>query len=326
MKRWVHLEVSLKSLLVATILFPVVAIVCSADTDPSNEPALGLPEETETAVPLLPDEISLIKGPLSPDGLQAIFATPDLGVGENRVAFVLTSTDDIVRAPVATVSSFYYPSEGSEGEPRQTVPATFRPWPYGTRGTYTTSMDFDTPGSWGIDISVVDPDGSRRGAQLSFEVEETPVTVAVGSPAVASHNKTLDDVEGFGDLTTGSLHDPDLYRITVADAIVSGLPTVIVMASPAFCTNAVCGPQVQVLQELKNKYTGQANFIHVDFYDNPEEIQGDLTRARFSPTVVEWRLPSTEWSFVVNGHGTVSARFESFATFDELEQVLQRVL
>ena len=98
------------------------------------------------------------------------------------------------------------------------------------------------------------------------------------------------------------------------------------MASPAFCTNAVCGPQVQVLQELKDRYMGKANFIHVDFYDNPEEIQGDLSRARPSPTVVEWSLPSTEWSFVIDKQGTVSARFESFATLDELEQALLQVL
>ena len=98
------------------------------------------------------------------------------------------------------------------------------------------------------------------------------------------------------------------------------------MASPAFCTNAVCGPQVEVLQELKDRYKGQANFIHVDFYDNPEEIQGDLDRARLSPAVVEWGLPSTEWSFVIDGNGIVSARFEAFATLDELEQALLKVL
>ena len=98
------------------------------------------------------------------------------------------------------------------------------------------------------------------------------------------------------------------------------------MASPAFCTNAVCGPQVQVLQELKDEYKGLANFIHVDIYDNPQEIQGDLDRARISPTVVEWALPSTEWTFVIDKQGIVSARFEAFATFEELEEALRLAL
>ncbi len=176
-----------------------------------------------------------------------------------------------------------------------------------------------------MDIGVEDSDGSVSRSQLFFEVEETALAPSVGSAAVRSRNKTLGDVERFAELTTGSLHDPDLYQTTIAEAIETGMPTVVVFASPAFCTDAVCGPQVEVLQELKNRYKGQANFIHVDFYDNPDEIQGDLERARLSPTVREWRLPSIEWTFVIDREGIVSARFEAFATIDELEAALMRV-
>lgn len=41
-----------------------------------------------------------------------------------------------------------------------------------------------------------------------------------------------------------------------------------------------------LLQELKIKYRGQANFIHVDLFDNLEKLQGDLSSARLSATVV----------------------------------------
>ena len=133
-------------------------------------------------------------------------------------------------------------------------------------------------------------------------------------------------MDSLAELTTGSLQDPDLYQISIADAVVSGKPTVIVMASPAFCTNAVCGPQVEVLQRLKDAYKGRAHFIHVDIYGNPEEIQGDLSRAVISKTVIEWNLPSTEWSFVIGSSGTVHERFESFTGFEELEASLKEVL
>ena len=108
--------------------------------------------------------------------------------------------------------------------------------------------------------------------------------------------------------------------MTIAEAVESGLPTVVVFASPAFCTNAVCGPQIEVLQQLKDKYKGQANFIHVDFYENPHEIQGDLERAVISSVVREWRLPSIEWTFVIDRQGTITARFEAFATLNEVER------
>ena len=324
----------LKSLLAVAIAVLVVSVSCSTSAERTLEPPLDNRQATPTlsgveGSPLnqvRPDELLLIKGPVSADGLQAIFGTPDLGVGENRIGFVLISPDALIRVPEATVSSFFFPSEDSEGEPKQATKAVFRPWPYGTRGLYTTRLAFDKPGRWGIEISVEGVDNPQRQAKLSFEVKEVPSAPGVGTPAVRSKSKTLDDVEGLGELTTGSLHDPELYQTTIADAVTSGLPTVVVMASPAFCTNAVCGPQVEVLQELKNKYEGQSNFIHVDIYDNPEEIQGDLNAARLSPAVVEWRLPSTEWSFVIDRNGIVSARFEAFATLEELEQELQRVL
>ena len=255
----------------------------------------------------------------------AILGTADLAVGEQRVGFVLTTPTGLIRAPAVTVTSLFFSQGGPEAEESQRALALFRPWPLATRGLYTTTLSFDQPGRWGLDISVVSPDGPARKAQIFFDVEETPSTPAVGSAGIRSHSKTIDDVESLTQLTTGSLHDADLYQTTVAEAIDSGLPTLVVMASPAFCTNAVCGPQVEVLQALKNEYQGRANFIHVDFYDNPEEIQGDLNLARLSPTVIEWGLPSNEWSFVLDREGVISARFEAFATLDELKQAIERV-
>jgi hypothetical protein len=311
-------------LLLAAALMGVVT-ACSADTVQTKT---AVPEVTDAAVEAegLPLEFPLIEGPVSADGLKLIFATPDLSVGEHRVGFAVTSTQSLVQEPVASVSSTYYPEGDVEGQAQETAVAIFRPWPYGTRGIYTTSLEFDLPGRWGIEVTVLSTEGPSRKAELLFSVAEAVTAPAVGTPAIKSESKTIHDVERISQLTTGSLHDPDLYQTTISGAIDSGLPTVVVMASPAFCTNAVCGPQVEVLKELKDKYRAQANFIHVDFYDNPEEIQGDLNRARTSPTVEEWRLPSTEWSFVIDDRGVISSRFESFATLEELERALRDVL
>ena len=311
--------------IVASALLTLV-LACSSSAEQAAE-ADDAPSGAATVESrLLADEFTLLKGPVSADGMQAIFGTSDLGVGENRIGFVLTSSTGVAREPAVSVSSRFYATDDSDGEIRQTALAVFRPWPYGTRGLYTTKLTFDAPGRWGIDVKVLGQDGAGDPVKLSFDVEESPLAPAVGAPAVRSRNKTVADVVSSSELTTGSMYDEDLYQLTIAQAVDSGLPSVVVMASPAFCTNAVCGPQVEVLQQLKNGYKGQANFIHVDIYDNPDEIQGDLDRAVISPTAIEWGLPSTEWSFVIDARGIVSARFESFATFEELEQALQRVL
>ncbi len=311
----------------ALILIAILAVAAACSGD--DKRATATPQDSGASTSpgeLRPDEVDLLTGPLSADGLQIIFGTPDVSVGENRFGFVLTSPDALIRAPEAMVSSLYFADGDSAGEVRQTASATFRPWPYGTRGLYTTRLNFDRPGNWGIEVSISDEDGSDSTAQLRFEVRQATSAPAVGSPAIKSKSKTINDVDSIDELTTGSLHDPELYQLTIEKAVENGLPSVLVIASPAFCTNAVCGPQVKTLHELKEEYKGQANFVHVDFYDNPHEIQGDLSIARLSPAVTEWMLPSTEWSFVIDREGKVAARFEAYATLEELEQALQPLL
>ena len=308
--------------------FLALALLAAAGCSGASEPEAAEPRAQAQVVTGPPKEAPLIKGPVSESGLQLIFGTPDLGVGPNRVGFVLTSPDGIVTAPAVRVASEYRPEGGGPAEHGQTTLAVFRPWPYGTRGLYTTTLDFHAAGEWALRVSVLDlaAGGEGDSAELFFEVAQAPHAPATGQPAVASDSKILADVPGFEQITTGWLHDGDLYQVSIADAVESGRPAVIVFASPAFCTNAVCGPQVDVLKELKDKYRGRANFIHVDYFDNPDEIQGDLDRAVVSPTVLEWNLPSTEWSFVLDDAGVVAARFEAFATLEELEEALLDVL
>ena len=305
----------------------LVAAACSTASEPIQPeptpiPVATVPASTEPR----PDQVPLIKGPLSDDGLQAIFATPDLEVGLNRFAFVLTSAERLSSEPVATVSSYYVPNDGSEPEHRQTALALFHKFPYVSRGLYATRLEFDRPGNWSVEASVSAGIDEPRSAKLFFEVREATSAPALGAPAVRSKSKTNGDVGSPEELSTGSQHDPDLYRLTIAEAVDSGISTVVVMASPAFCTNAVCGPQVEVLSQLKDEFRDQANFIHVDFYDNPEEIQGDLSRGRLSPTVIDWNLPSSEWSFVIDRQGVIAGRFESFATLAALRSALKEAL
>ncbi|MCH7788929.1 MAG: hypothetical protein IH940_05755, partial [Acidobacteria bacterium] len=217
----------LRNVVVAISLLLAVAAACSSSAEPIDEASSEAVES-----PLLANEFALIKGPVSPDGMQAIFATADLGVGENRIGFVLTSPKGLQRAPAVSVSSRFFADDGSPGELKQTALAVFRPWPYGTRGLYTTTLDFDAPGRWGLDIVVLGAEGASP-VELTFDVREAPSAPAVGTSAIRSDSKTVADVSSGSELTTGSMYDEDLYQLTIADAVVSGLPSVVVMASPA---------------------------------------------------------------------------------------------
>ena len=305
----------------AALLASCLAAAALACAPPEETAGADRAAESVEAL-LAPGRETLIEGQFSESGLKAILGTSDLGVGRNRLGVALVSMQGPVTEPTATF--LLRPADG--GEAAQTpYTAVFRKWPYGSRGLYTAEAEFGAPGVWEL-VAEVDAEGETRAASLTFEVSERTSAPNVGEPAVRSRNRLAADVDGIGELTTGSLRDPELYEITIADAAASGLPTVVVFASPAFCVNAVCGPQVEVLQELKNLYAGRANFVHVDIYDNPHEIQGDLSVARVSPVVVEWGLPSIEWTFVIDRGGMVASRFEAFATLEEVEEALKRAL
>jgi len=280
----------------------------------------------ETAGRTRPDQHELVEGPIAANGYQAILGTDDLAPGRHRLGFVLISPLGVVKEPVVSVV-LYSGEPGTEREVGPPFDATYQPWPIGSRGLYTAFVDFDTSGPHRLEITVpVTEDGGTEIAELAFEVGKATSAPGVGDEAIRSVTKTVDDVEGPAELTTGSLYTPDLYLVTLADAISDNNPVVVVFASPAFCINAVCGPQVQVLSELQATYGRRATFVHGDIYENPHAIQGDLSQSVISPAVWEWSLPSNEWTFVIDGDGKVSARFEAFATFSEIEQELSKIL
>ncbi|HJO83541.1 MAG: hypothetical protein QGG34_14970 [SAR202 cluster bacterium] len=42
--------------------------------------------------------------------------------------------------------------------------------------------------------------------------------------------------------------------------------------------------------------------------------------------MIDWNLPSSEWSFVIDRQGVIAGRFESFATLAALRSALKEAL
>jgi hypothetical protein len=246
-------------------------------------------------------------------------------VGPNRVVLGLIEPDagPIVNARVQ-VSTFFIEGGLQEG-PIETVDAQFREWPvFG--GVYTVGLEFDRAGTWGLVVDGVESEGATLQSTLAVTVRETSRTPAIGAAAPPSVTKTASDTANLGKITSDTDPDPELYATTIADALKAGRPLIVAFSTPAYCQTATCGPQLDVVKELKAQYRDRVSFIHVEMFDNPDEIQGDLSRARTVPAAAEWDLPSEPWTFVVDAEGLVAAKFEGFATRDELEDALAKVL
>lgn len=257
-------------------------------------------------------------------GLSVIFATPDLAIGIHRVALAFSNENGLIKLPIARIESYYYmngPNTYPEG-PVETVKARYFEFPLGHRGLYVSHLNFTQKGIWGIKVSVPNNAGGREGLLFTFEVNQNTTAPDIGDPIPATRNRTVNDVSSLKQLTTSNNPDEFLYQKTVKDVLDSGMPLVLTFSSPAFCTSALCGPQVEVLSSLRKKHMGTVEFLHIDLYENPNEIQGDLSLAVRTPILDQWRVESDEWTFVVDREGRVVARFEGFVGELELGEVL----
>jgi len=267
----------------------------------------------------------------SPLSLSVEVVTQDLAVGDSRLALVVLA-DGRPLSEGAVHLVFYYlqdpqPVVRAEADavPRLDQHEHANLADHVDLPFYVAPVRFDRAGPWGMEAQVNQPGSATRVARTRLDVREQPLAPAIGSPAPRSASKTLRTAPPE-ELSSAVPIDPELYGLSIAEAIETGQPLVVAFATPAFCQSRTCGPQLHVIEHLKERYREQVNFIHVEVYDKPQEATRDLRSARPSPTVTEWRLPSEPWVFVVDGQGSIAARFEGFTTVDELEPELRQVL
>ncbi len=314
---------SIKKALWAGILgVSFLALGCGAAATP-------IPQAS-TAEPATADSTATDSTATGESGVSSILATTVLRVGAQRVAFLLVGPKGLIDSPSAEITPVFL-GEDAGGLVTETRQAQFHSWPYGVRGAYSTELKFPKAGDWRLDIAAEDTTGPVQ-VTLNVKVAEDSAIPDIGEMPPSTRNKTLAMVAKVEDLTTDYTPDLDLYQLSVDQAIKTDLPTVVVFATPAFCTSPTCGPQVDAVSELKDAHQGEANFIHVEYYDNPSEIQGDLSKAQLVTHADDWGFTTIpgwlneSWVFVLDSTGRIHQRFEGFTTVEEMEEALRSAL
>ena len=249
------------------------------------------------------------------EGALVLVVSSDLAVGKERV---LVSAIDGENRSLVTNQPIELAFVGPGGSPPVEAPGRFIWAVPDVRGLWVAQVDFDLAGNWTFRMRTAD-DRVIEGAP--FSVSPAPRTVGVGERAPPSDTKTLPDTP-LSSLTTDPSPDLRLYRTAVAEAVGSGRPSVIVFATPAFCTSGTCGPVLEVAKPLIDIYP-EIDWIHVEVYENLNTSGPDDLRP--AGAVVEWGLPNEPWTFVVDSAGIVTHRFEGVPDRVELEAALDRV-
>jgi hypothetical protein len=162
-------------------------------------------------------------------------------------------------------------------------------------------------------------DGTQEQAQFTIETVADPDAPVVGETPPASENRTLNSEPDLKKLTSDASPEPGLYQMTVAEALKSGKPTVVVFATPAFCSSRLCAPVVNSEKSVYAQYKNSVNFIHIEVYKTFNPLV-------YADEMDQWHLTSEPWTFVLDRTGKVAARLGGPVSPRELTAVLQTVV
>lgn len=245
----------------------------------------------------------------------------DVSVGMNRLAFGLIEKGKgpIKDTPVSL--NIFYLDGDNPNEAIDVLVPKYVEWPSGKTGVYTTNVNFKEKGRWGLGIVIDSNDGVRTASAL-IEVSATSTAPFAGSIAPYSNTKSLTLENPIESITSDPNPYLPLYKLTLQQALDSTLPSVVVFATPAYCVTATCGPQLEIIKDLHRSHNESINFIHIETYENPQDIRGNLSNGIISTAVKEWNLPSEPWTFLINSEGIVVERYEGLVTTEEILDVL----
>ncbi len=271
----------------------------------------------------------IISSEIEPGGPEysGVVITQDIAVGNNRLLFVVIDREGMpVKGASPDVGVYFLTPKGDARELRQTVNAKFVAWSTAAGGVFSTEIDLIEGGLYQLDINLTSSNGVEIFAQTNILVQDDSQTPAVGTAAPASVTYKAGDKEDLSQITSALIPDPDLYQLSINEALQQGKPLVVVFATPAFCVSATCGPQLEELAKVKDVIGNRANFIHVDVFEDPHLIEGGRPTGDLVPAVLEWGLPTEPWTFIVDKNGLISAKFEQLATATEIETKLLEIL
>jgi hypothetical protein len=185
---------------------------------------------------------------------------------------------------------------------------------------YSTPIDFPSKGEWRI-AAVVKHDGKTTGTLLpSATVGEYDSIPQPGDMAPTIHTPTADDVGGdLAQITTRVPPDTQ-NRVDYADAL-GKEPIVLLFATPQFCQSRVCGPVVDVAEEVKEKYGDKAAFIHMEIF-----VDNDPSNEEVRPQVRAFHLPNEPWLFAIDRKGIVKAVIEGAFGPELLTEAVQEAI
>ena len=318
-----------RSTVLAVLLLALLALVASGcgDSDDDGGEAAPPPAKAEDFPDPAGKTIAEIRKGLGPGPV----LSPSVSLlepGRNRLAFGLfdRARKQIVDAPAAL---YVAPLKG--GPVRGPFTARYeslevRPQfqsegvkadPDSATSIYAADVPFQKAGDYEV-LGVVRLDDNLAAAErVAVRVVRDGPVPEPGEPAISVETPTTADVGGDVQQIDTRVPPSTMHDASLADAL-GQKPVMLIFATPALCQSRVCGPVVDIAEQVKAGYDGDAEFIHMEIYNENELDKG------FREQVIRWKLPTEPWVFTIDRTGNVAARIEGAFSARELEDALAK--
>jgi hypothetical protein len=178
-------------------------------------------------------------------------------------------------------------------------------------------VDFDRKGPW-VAIAMLKGAGGMEASRVPSPVVGGNQVPRVGEKAPLIHTPTAAEVGGdLAKIDTRVPHD-QMHQVDFAE-VLGKEPIVLVFATPALCQSRVCGPVVDVAQQVADEYKGKADFIHMEVYKDNDIAKG------IRPQLQTYHLPTEPWTFLIDRDGVIRDRIEGAYGVPELEAAMRSI-
>ena len=193
--------------------------------------------------------------------------------------------------------------------------------PDAARALYVSRLELPKAGRYDV-LGVARLDDrlvAATSASTSLTVNANGTVPQIGDRAPTIDTPTAAEVGG--DIKRIDTRQPpsSMHDVNFAD-VVGKEPVVLLFATPELCQSRVCGPVVDVAEQVKAAHGGEVRFVHQEIYNDNEVDKG------FRPQVLSWKLPTEPWAFAVDRSGKVAARLEGAFSAGELERAVAAAL
>ncbi len=241
-------------------------------------------------------------------------SVPHLGAGiPNRLPYLISDAEGVPLSELTDPVIFNVTlngetvEEGVEVQPRnEGVPRAYVP----------LNVTFPETGIY--DITAI-YQGSGMDSQVQAYSPDEIGPPGVGEPLTAVGTPTADNPLDVDPICTRVPPCP-FHSVALPDALTMGKKVALLVATPAYCQTAVCGPILDNLIDIASERDDLIP-IHTEVYENPKEVR-NLADANLAPVPATYKMVYEPALFVTDPQGTVTARADTIVDRSEMEELL----